>query len=158
MLIKPSKKSIKAITRKLSDVISSAKNWSQDQLIACINPIIRGWTMYHRSSVASRTFYLLDHILWEMLYNWAKRRHQSKGKRWVVDRYWHPIGPRKWVFRTESQRLLLFGDTKIVRHRLLKLNLNPYLDEEYFLRRKSGDTSYQASIFSFFNRAQFIGL
>ncbi len=92
LLIKPSKKSIKAITRKISGIISSAKAWAQDDLILRLNPIILGWTGYHRNSVASKVFNLLDHIIWEILYVWAKRRHSNKGKRWVVKRYWKPIG------------------------------------------------------------------
>lgn len=158
MLNKPSKKSIKAIIQKIRDIVSLAKCWNQDKLISRLNPVIRGWTMYHRNSVASEVFSLLDHIIWEMLYAWAKRRHSNKGKRWVVDRYWHPTGSRKWVFRTENQRLNFFTDTKIVRHQLLNMNKNPFIDAEYFEGRKTGDYSYQMSLFSFIHRARIIGL
>jgi RNA-directed DNA polymerase len=158
MLNKPSKKSIKAIIQKIRDIISRAKCWTQDELISRLNPVIRGWTMYHRNSVASEVFSLLDHIIWEMLFSWAKRRHSNKGKKWTVERYWHPIDTRKWVFRTDSQRLNFFTDTKIVRHRLLKMSMNPFIDSGYFEGRRTGDYSYQMSLFSFLHRARAIGL
>ena len=158
MLNKPSRKSIKAIIQKIHDIISDAKCWDQDDLIARLNPVIQGWTMYHRNSVASEVFRLLDHIIWEMLFSWAKRRHPNKGKWWVVERYWHPTGTRKWVFRTENQRLNFFIDTKIIRHRLLNMTKNPFIDAGYFKGRKTGDYSYQMSLFSFIHRARAIGL
>ena len=158
MLNKPSKKSIKAIVQRIRDIISSAKCWTQDELISRLNPVIRGWTMYHRNSVASEVFSLLDHIIWKMLYSWAKRRHSNKGKWWVVDRYWHPSVTRKWLFRTENQILSFFTDTKIVRHRRLKMSMNPFIDIAYFEGRKTGDYSYQMSLFSFIHRARTIGL
>ncbi len=64
------------------------KSWSQEHLINKLNPIIRGWTNYHRSVVSSETFRKLDHILWAMLWKWAKRRHHNKSKKWIVDKYW----------------------------------------------------------------------
>ncbi len=71
-----------------------------------------------------------------MLWHWAKRRHPHKPYQWTVSKYWHSSGKRNWVFSEGNKRLNLLSDTKIVRHTKLKLDMNPYLDKDYFILRK----------------------
>ena len=95
LLIKPSKKSIAKVTRKISDIIKKAKAWKQENLINALNPIIVGWSNYHRSVVSTEVFSNLDSVMWVMLWRWAKRRHPDKNsKTWVSNRYWHTTGTR----------------------------------------------------------------
>ena len=141
MLIKPSKKAMAFIIDKVRIILKKAKAWTQDKLISILNPIIRGWTNYHHHIVATETFSKLDHILWNMLWTWAKRRHPKKGRKWVANRYWQPTLFRRWIFR-DSKVLFLFSDSKIVRHPYLKLDKNPFLDEDYFEGRMK-DEIYQ---------------
>ncbi|RCV65440.1 Retron-type reverse transcriptase [Methanophagales archaeon] len=102
-----------------------------------LNPIIIGWSNYHRSVVSKEVFSNLDYRMWNMLWRWAKRRHQDKNsKTWIVRKYWHSEGSRNWMFSTKKNRLKLFSDTKMVRDTSLKLDKNPYLDSEYFKLRK----------------------
>jgi len=137
LLIKPSRKSIENIIRKIGDVIKRAKAWKQEDLINVLNPIITGWSNYHRSAVSKEIFSKLDHIIWGMLWRWAKRRHPDiKSRTWVANRYWHSEGTRNWVFSTGTTRLKLFSDTKIVRCAGLKLDKNPFIDQDYFNLRK----------------------
>jgi RNA-directed DNA polymerase len=136
LLVKPSKKSIDKVTEKLSNTIEKGKTWKQEKLIDALNPIITGWSNYHRSAVSSNTFKTLDARIWNMLWHWAKRRHPKKSKHWIADKYWHSSGRRKWVFSEGNKRLNLLSDTKIVRHAKLKLDANPYLDRDYFILRK----------------------
>jgi len=136
LLVKPSKTSIGKVTRKISDVIKRAKAWKQENLINALNPIIVGWSNYHRSAISKEVFSNLDHRMWNMLWRWAKRRHPNKPNTWIAKKYWHGEGTRNWVFSTKKNRLKLFSDTKIVRHTDLKLDKNPYLDIEYFKPRK----------------------
>ena len=132
LLPKPSKGSQKSIIQKIREIIHQGRTWSQDRLIATLNPVIRGWSLYHKHAVSSDVFSKLDHIVWCMLYAWAKRRHHNKGKKWIVHKYWHEIRNRKWIFATSKLTLALFSDTKIERYRMACLDKNPYLDREYF--------------------------
>ena len=132
LLIKPSKKSIGNVTHKISDIIKKGKAWKQEDVISALNPVITGWTNYHQSVVSKETFSKLDHIVWTMLWRWAKRRHPQKSGSWVARRYWHREGTRNWVFSTKKNKLKLLSDTRIVRHRCLKLDRNPYIDKVYF--------------------------
>ncbi len=71
-----------------------------------------------------------------MLRHWAKRRHPTKSNKWVANKYWHSDGKRKWIFSEGTKQLKSLSDTKIVRHTKLRLDMNPYLDREYFDLRK----------------------
>jgi len=136
LLIKPSRKSIDKITQKISDTIKEGKAWKQEDLIYVLNPIITGWSNYHRSVVSGGIFSKLDYRVWNILWKWAKRRHPNKSKTWIANRYWHSERTQKWIFSSEKNKLKFFSDTKIVRHTSLKLDKNPYLDKEYFDMRR----------------------
>jgi len=136
LLVKPSKKSIDKFTEIISITIKNGKAWKQEDLIDALNPIITGWANYHQSVVSCKIFSKLDAIMWNMLWHWAKRRHPEKSKHWIAGKYWHTVMNRNWVFSTENKQLRFLSDTKIVRHRKLKLDMNPYLDKEYFVLRK----------------------
>lgn len=136
LLVKPSKKSIEKVTNNISNRIKRAKGWKQKELISILNPIISGWANYHQPAVSSETFHKMDYRIWNMLWHWAKRRHPDKNKHWIARKYWHTEGNRNWVFSDEDKKLNIFSDTKIIRHARLKLDMNPYLDNEYFVLRK----------------------
>ncbi|MGV8108457.1 group II intron maturase-specific domain-containing protein [Methanospirillum sp.] len=135
LLMKPSKESVKKITRKIGLVLLKAAAWNQDKVIQKLNPIIIGWTNYHRHIASTKTFNRMDFILWNQLWQWAKRRHPDKGRKWVAQRYWSKKGNRNWVFCSEEQTLKMFSETSIRRHFMVKLDRNPFLDREYFLNR-----------------------
>ena len=136
LLVKPSKKSIEKVTANISNTIKRAKAWKQEELIAALNPLITGWATYYQTVVSSEIFYKLDHRIWNMLMFWAKRRHPTKSKLWISNKYWHSGEKRKWIFSEGTKQLKFLSDTKIVRHTKLKLDMNPYLDREYFVLRK----------------------
>ena len=78
LLIKPARKSVKALIDKVSEVLGKNKAATQAQVIMLLNPILRGWAMYHRHVVAAATFSQIDHLVWTKLWRWAKRRHPQK--------------------------------------------------------------------------------
>lgn len=153
LLVKPSKESIKRQNDKIGRVIKKGIAWSQDNLIRKLNPIIRGWTNYHRYVCSKRVFTRQDHILWNQLYSWGKRRHPEKSKQWLKNRYWRRDGKRDWTFETKSNRLISQAYIPIVRHCRIVLEMNPYLNQEYFTKRilghKRKDTFPQSTLFHF---------
>lgn len=137
LIVKPSKKSIKAFVATLSEtILQRGKAWKQELLIEKLNQKIRGWANYHQSVCASDAFSYIDHNLYLLLWRWAKRRHPHKGNWWVTDRYWHRKGTRKWVFCTENKELLLVDHIPIIRHTRVRMDANPYLEPEYFIQRQ----------------------
>ena len=136
LLIQPSAKSKKKITQKLSQTIKLYRQAEQGLLIVKLNEITRGWAEYHHCVCAKNTFDLMDHRIWEMLWKWAKRRHPKKSNKWIKARYWHVKGNRQWIFRTEKVILYQMSDMPIVRIKSLNRNVNPFIDPQYFKRRR----------------------
>jgi RNA-directed DNA polymerase len=150
LLIKPSKKSIVTHSNKIKEVLRQMKAATQEEIIWKLNPIIKGWTNYYRVGVSAATFSRLDHLMWEKLWSWAKRRHSTKGSRWIAQKYFHTIGKRKWCFATKKdgeidQVLNKYSDTKIKRHVKVQAGKSFYDgDELYWAKRLSkgyGDIS-----------------
>ena len=153
ILIKPSKDAQNRVWRKIQAIIGENRATGQQELIDKLNPVIRGWANFYRNQVSSRAFHTLDHRIWTALWNWARRRHQGKSKRWVKDRYFHSVGSRSWVFastsrsdpsrqRTTRTSLVKASDFHIWRHAKIRSDVNPYdpLWSEYLMRRRKGTT------------------
>ena len=84
LLTRPSKASEKAFLAKIRAVIRANRMARQQDLIAKLNPIIQGWTNFHRFNVASKVFHHADFQIYQALWKWAKRRHHNKGGRWIA--------------------------------------------------------------------------
>jgi RNA-directed DNA polymerase len=134
LLIKPSPKNVRAFLRKVREVIKSNATSKQAHLIRQLNPVIRGWTNYHRNVVAKQTFAKVDHQLFNALWRWAKRRHPNKGLEWIAGRYWSSWETRSWVFvdrlvkpaSGKNVRLLSAADVPIQRHVKVKADYCPF--------------------------------
>lgn len=137
LIVKPSREAVKTLCANLHDtVLGRGKAWRQEDLIRRLNQQLRGWANYHQSVCSKDAFSRVDHILYEMLWRWAKRRHPKKNRKWITANYWHSKGFRQWMFSSGGIELLRLGDVPIVRHTKIRMDVNPYLDTEYFARRK----------------------
>ena len=90
LLIKPSKKNMKAFYEKLRKTISDNIGAKQENLIRLLNPMLRGWAQYHSPVVAKEAFSTMESLLYWRLRRWAMRRHPKKTDSWIRDRYWRP--------------------------------------------------------------------
>jgi RNA-directed DNA polymerase len=145
LLIKPARKSVQALLSKVGEVLGKNKAATQAQVITLLNPILRGWAMYHRHAVAAATFSRIDHLVWSKLWGWAKRRHPRKNARWIKARYFHRQGPRDWVFACRApgaeqvRQFVLFraSTLPIKRHTKVRSEANPFDPAwtAYFQRR-----------------------
>ena len=101
-----------------------------DQLIARLNPLIRGWAHYHRHGVSGEIFRFIDHAIWQVLWRWAKRRHPTKPRRWIRKKYFRTQGDSSWVFYSEKdgqyKHLFRAVRVRIERHRKVKGEANPF--------------------------------
>lgn len=135
LLIKPSKKNVKAFYRKAKEVISDNKTARQENLIRLLNPMLQGWALYHQPVVAKKAFSLIDHLVFRALWRWATRRHPRKGLSWIRKKYFRSDGHRSWVFATTSvdekgnkRNVELFrtAGIDVVRHKKIKAEYNPF--------------------------------
>jgi RNA-directed DNA polymerase len=145
-LIKPTKEGLKKFMKKIRGIIDSNKGSKQESLIRLLNPVIVGWVNYYKNCAASDTFRKTDYLIFEKLWQWARRRHPKKGKNWIADKYFTRIKNRNWCFvanfkkGTKDDRIVLkrLYDTKITRYVKVKADSNPFDPEwdEYFKKRK----------------------
>jgi len=145
VLIKPSKEAQAKIYDKIRGIVRRNKSIEQRDLIRMLNPVIQGWVNYHRHAVSSVVFSRLDHLVWKLLWQWAKRRHRGKSRTWIKQRYWRVRGSRTWTFATtvviddkpRTLSLVYATDTPIRRHVKVRAEVNPYSPrwEDYLVER-----------------------
>jgi RNA-directed DNA polymerase len=141
LLIKPSKSTIKALLEKVRSIIKGGKALNQEILIRRLNPVIRGWVNNQRFVVSSKVFSRVDYEIYKCLWQWAKRRHKKKGRKWIAKKYWHHIGTRQWTFSAPLKSRGKYGgpayleleyatNTKILRFQKIVAAANPF--DEYW--------------------------
>ena len=144
LLIKPSRKSIQSLWRRIRDIVKANLQAKAENLIRLLNPIIRGWTQYHRHVVSKAVFSAIDHFIFKILWRWAKRRHPNKSAHWVKDKYFRAHKERNWIFFGEGNSsskweawLYTAARTSIRRHVKIRGEANPYDPawEMYFEKR-----------------------
>ncbi len=79
LLIKPSKAAIGKHRRRLADETRRLRGANAGMVIATLNPVIRGWTAYHRGMVSGAVFSALGHHTWTLTWKWARWTHPNKG-------------------------------------------------------------------------------
>lgn len=137
LIIKPSKSSIKNMIKRCSTIIlKEGKASTQSDLIRRLNQVIRGWTNYHKHVVASKVFSYINNTLYHLLQQWAKHRHPNKNKWWRLNKYWHEKGWKRWLFKTDEYSLINLRRIKIVRHPKLQITKTPFVNKDYFDKRK----------------------
>lgn len=129
-IITPTKESQKTHYRKVAEVINKSRGSDQATLIRKLNPIIRGWCNYYSTVVSQKVFEKIWHLIVFKLHKWGKHRHQNKGRKWTVGKYFHLIDGESWTFSTREDKnpLVLYKhpDTEIKRYVKVKSNKSPY--------------------------------
>ncbi len=147
LIIQPSKNSVHSFLNKIRRTIRSHLHVTTGELIAILNPMIRGWANYHRHVVSKRIFVSTERQIFFALWRWARRRHPQKLATWIRQRYFPPRGRRRWFFSGSIKRdrkgsmqpiyLVPLARISIQRHIKVKSAANPFDPtwESYFEQR-----------------------
>jgi RNA-directed DNA polymerase len=146
VLTKPAKQSISSLLDQVRGVVRKNRQATAGRLIFQLNPILRGWANYHRHAASKQTFGSMDHLIFRILWRWARRRHPHKSCGWVRKKYFHTQGHRNWVFsgtvqrqnaEPKTMRLHNLGLIPVKRHTKVRGEANPYDPswEQYFEHR-----------------------
>ncbi len=148
LLIKPAEKSIRKLMEKVRQIVKSHPQAKAVNLIRLLNPVIRGWVQYHRHVVSKEIFSLIDHGIFEILWQWATRRHPNKNAQWVRKKYFRSFKGHNWIISgkaTDKQgkqretRLYSASQTPIQRHIKIRAKANPYDPAwEVYLEKRLG--------------------
>ncbi len=123
--VTPSKSSLRKVKRSVKDVLDRNKQVKTDAIIYRLNQIIRGWAMYFRYCNAYASFTTLNHIVFRWVWNWAKRRHPQKGKKWIARKYFPLEINNKWRLKGKHWNLTWFSDIKRRKYNWKVGNLSP---------------------------------
>lgn len=108
--IVPSKKSITRVSRNIKKILMNNKQAKIDGIIYKLNSIIRGWANYFKYCSAWMAFNFLDNIIFHWVWNWCKRRHPRKGKRWIMKNYYSLEEGKRWRLQGKNWQRLHFKD------------------------------------------------
>jgi len=137
LIIKPSKESIKRLNKKLAIIIlHEGKAVMQSDLIRRLNQVVRGWTNYHKHVVASKAFSNVNNTLYLILQRWAEHRHPNNNNWWRLNKYWRERNGKPWVFSTDDNTLINLRRIHIIRHPMLQISKTPFIDKEYYNKRR----------------------
>jgi len=135
IIIKPSKSNIKTFLAKIQETIDNSGSMTAGDMIWRLNQQIKGWTMYHRFVVSSRTFATVDNRIFWSLRRWCRKRHHHKSWKWIKKRYFQRVGNDNWVFsgvirnsKGEGMPIQLMKATNVNLYRWKKIqsDANPY--------------------------------
>jgi RNA-directed DNA polymerase len=155
-IITPSTEAIQRHKQVIRARVRRERTISQAELIAELNPIMRGWTRYYATVVSKEIFAALDAWLFALLLRWTKRRHPNKGAAWVTRRYWRrehggwDFGPKGGPRLVKYRRQPIRRHTKVIGTKSVydgdwlywahRLGRHPLLPSEvaYLLKRQGG--------------------
>lgn len=135
LFIKPSKANIKSFLQEIKSIIRSSGSLKIETLINRLNRKIIGWSTYYRHVVSSKVFAKVDSEIFQELHRWILKRHPTKGKRWIADKYYTTVNGNHWRFhcmtkdREGKKKILclrLATETHIRRHTKIKAEANPF--------------------------------
>jgi RNA-directed DNA polymerase len=127
--ITPSQASVRALKARIKALCKQSAGRTPAQLIAALNPVLRGWANDHRHVICGETFATLDNFVWQRLYRWARGRHPNKTGRWIAEHYFpHQVG-KSWRFTepvSGKQVIRVREAVKPRRHVKVKGDANPF--------------------------------
>ena len=135
VLLTPSRRSVQRLLSQAKERIEHSGSWTAGELIAQLNPLLRGWTRYHRHAASSRTFARVERALFGLVWQWARKRHRGRSATWVKRKYFVQRGDRLWVFRGELPNrdgrptpiyLVQVSRLRVRRHIKIRGDANPY--------------------------------
>ena len=112
-------------------------------LIIKLNPILRGWASYYRSSQSTDVCKSIGKYLYETIWRRIVKTNPGAEKRTLAKKFFMTENARKWIFfHKDSKTDMLYklyqiADTLSVAHILIKGGANPFDVEyhDYLLKR-----------------------
>jgi RNA-directed DNA polymerase len=167
-LTKPSRANVQAFLAEIKTTIRENLHTSVEELLKQLNPKIRGWALFHRSSASKEIFNYVDYRIFCELEHWMRRRHPSKSLSWCYKKYFTRVGNRGYVLqgtyldrrgKPHIIRLVNASEIPIKRHVKVKAAANPYdpawepyFEERLALQMKDSHKGYERLVKLWFNQ------
>lgn len=83
----PNKNKVLNIIKKMKSIFDAEQNSDAYNLIAKLNPIIRGWSNYFNLGNSSRYRSTVRNALYHLVWKWAHNKHKNWGKKLIANTY-----------------------------------------------------------------------
>lgn len=129
LIIRPSTQSLMKHRDRLKQIFVKHRGKTVDSLIDECNPVIRGWSNYHRKFCSRKTFEKVDAFLFTLQKRYAYRTHPNRSKSWRISRYFGSLKPSKpkdhWVFgNVETKK-------HMIKHRWISIQRHDIIPNAY---------------------------
>ena len=148
LMIKPSKDSVKKAKATIKYTFEQKKGRPAGEVIAELNPIIRGTGYYWNKVVSKKIFGGVDQYIWHKTVKFLKSLHPKRKKtgswNWITKRYFKPdhngISTDKWILtdpKDSTRQITKMSWIPIERHTMIKYDSSPDnpLLKQYFEQR-----------------------
>jgi RNA-directed DNA polymerase len=113
LLTLPSKPSLQSVMNRIKELTTrDTTSQSLEQILAQVNPVLRGWSYYFRFDAAKRTLAYLDYYAWRRVFRWMCEKHPTRGVKELRRKYFPD-----WEFKEGRQTL--FRPSKVPVERYL---------------------------------------
>ena len=128
LLVTPQKGKVQRFLRHLKAILVVNKQARHRDLLVLLNPVIRGWVNYYRFCNATRAFNHVDYLLFWKLWRWAKRRHPTKTRVWVRQKYFQGgSGTLQWCFGEKGGLQLQYAaSTRVLQYKKVACTASPF--------------------------------
>ena len=110
----PQRKKITAFNKALRKIIRENQNKTAYELIAQLNPKIRGFANYYNIGNASKYLDYVRQALYQLTWKWAKRKHPKWGRKSIAEQYFLRLKPEERRKKNDISSSTLIHNTRWV--------------------------------------------
>lgn len=99
------------IRHKIRKAFKKSQNSTAYELIAQLNPVIKGWCNYFSLSQSYTTLRTLEQFIYRRCWLWAIKKHRKWGKRKIAETYFkYSVKGRRWSFSGQTLKLSRYSE------------------------------------------------
>jgi RNA-directed DNA polymerase len=83
----PEKAKVNNLIKKLKHIFTKSSNLDAYNLIAKLNPCLRGWSFYFNLGNCARYRSIIKNLVYKMIWKWAYKKHKKWGKKKIAEFY-----------------------------------------------------------------------
>jgi RNA-directed DNA polymerase len=135
LLCPPAKKHGHALLTTVRRIVTTHKHAPAGFLMRQLHPVMRGGAQYHQHGASKRTCATVDHAIFTVRWQWARRRHPQKSRTWIKEKYCRSANGKHGVVfghvrrskgHVQDVRLFHASAVPLRRHLKIKGEANPY--------------------------------
>ena len=107
----PSRAALASVKAKVRGATRGTTNQSLSELVSRLNPVLRGWTNYHRHGASSKTFSYLSAFTWRRVWIWLRHKHPKATVKELRRRYlpgWWPTQDKARLFKPDAVAIVRY--------------------------------------------------